>query len=367
MNRQTTFAMVLILTIPAASHGQHSLEDFMDAHSRTRGKPKVDPYEFIRWNAFNRAGWRALSKGYFDTAEHEFASAIEVAKKEASIDKDNRLLARSYADYALALQSQGRHAEAEPLVKWVLLAREAELEADSPAIVQTLNQLGTLYYELGQFKEAELYLKRAVDQQAKSARPNAFEYSRSETLLGLVLVTQRRYDEAESPFRQAITLREQSQGPSNVDTGDALSNLAWVYLQQGKFAEARPMLMRALKIFEQSRGSADPSVAHTYHGLAKIQASQGENEEAETKYLQAIAIWDSKPELDAAALVEVLRDYAAFLEKLGRAEDLVKIKARLTPLQAKYSANSNRAERWYRWPDTTKAPANDLGTRRNRT
>ncbi len=51
-------------------------------------------------------------------------------QRSGRASNDPRLVARSYADYAWALQKQGRNAEAEPLLKWVLVAREATLEPD---------------------------------------------------------------------------------------------------------------------------------------------------------------------------------------------------------------------------------------------
>jgi tetratricopeptide (TPR) repeat protein len=365
MNRPTTLAMAILLAIPATSLAQITLEDMVKAHAKTAGKARDEfAFEIGLWNVYNRAGWKAINKGYYDTAEHEFLAAINAARPSAKADKDYRLLARSYADYAYAIQKQGRHSEAEPLLKWVLIVREAQFEADSPAIAQSLNQLATLHYELGRFADAEPLLKRAIESQGKAAKPSDQEHARSHTLLGLLMVTQHRFDEAVQPFSRAVAIREKGRGPNHVDTGDALSNLAWVYIQQGKLEEARPLFTRSLKIFEQSRGLLDPSIAHTLHGLAKIQSNEAEQEEAEAKFVKAISIWDHLPVLDAPALIEVLRDYVTFLEKLGRAEDLVKIKARLTPLRAKVTMKEGKVGPWYRWPDPT--PENDLGVRRVR-
>jgi tetratricopeptide (TPR) repeat protein len=337
MQRIKTFATVglFLAAIPSVTSGQAPLDELLRAHGKT-------------------------------VAEHEFAAAIEVERPQAKAQKDNRVLARSYADYAYAIQKQGRHAEAVPILKWVLIAREAELEPDSPVIAQTLNQLAALYFEIGKYAEAETLLKRATESQTKAAKPSANEFARSQTMLGLLMTAQHRYDEAVVPFRLAITLRENSRGPSSPDTGDALTNLAWVYHQQGKNREARPLFERALKIFEEKRGSIDPSVAHTLHGLGKIQFAEAEVEDAEARYLKAIAIWDALPVLDDRALVEVLKDYAALLEKLGRAEDLVKIKARLTPLQAKLTANEPRLDPRFRWPEASMGATGDFGTPRRR-
>ena len=85
--------------------------------------------------------------------------------------------------------------------------------ADLAAVAQSLNQLATLYYDLGRFAEAEPLLRRAVEAQDKAARPDPLEQARSQTLMGLLLVAQRRYAEAEPHFLKAIALREKAQGP----------------------------------------------------------------------------------------------------------------------------------------------------------
>ena len=113
----------------------------------------------IDWTAYNRAGWRAIGKGWYDTAEHEFLSAIKAAKRP-SLKSDLRLMARSYADYAWALQLQGRHADAEPLAKWAVATREATLESGANPVAQSLNQLATLYYETSRYREAEPLLRK---------------------------------------------------------------------------------------------------------------------------------------------------------------------------------------------------------------
>ncbi len=368
MNRLILLATVVLLGLPSIAPGQQaSLDDLLRVEAKVSERSAGPTFDQTQlWSAYNRAGWRAINKGYFDVAEKEFAAAIGVARKLVALEKDHRLLARSYADYAYAIQRQGRHAEAEPLMKWVLVAREAELEADSPAIAQTLNQLSTIYYEVGRFAEAEPLLKRAIETQAKAAKPSPVEHARSHTLLGLLMVTQHRYDEAETPFRKALAIREKSRGASHVETGDAASNLAWVYLTRGKHEQARPLFERSLRIFEQTRGSIDPSVAHTLHGLAKIQSNKGEQEAAEEKFLKAIAIWDAKPDPDTRALAEVLKDYADFLETLGRAEDLSKIKARLSPLRARMSANETKLKLWYRWPGSDLDPGSQMTVPRRR-
>ena len=222
MSRPQALALALILTLAgpiSTAHAQSTISNLLDANSKRASAPQSHYKTSIDlgdWLAYNRAGWRAINKGYYDTAEHEFLAAIKAARRP-SLD-DARLLARSYADYAWAIQKQGRHAEAEPLARWSLTAREALMEPDAPAVAQTRNQLATLYYELGRFAEAESLLHRAIEGQAKSRKVNALEHARSQTLMGLLLVAQRRYVEAEPFFAKAVNLRDKAQGPAHPET-----------------------------------------------------------------------------------------------------------------------------------------------------
>jgi tetratricopeptide (TPR) repeat protein len=348
MSRTRTFAVILLAALPTAAHGQSTIQELLDAHSRSATAKKPTPGDLTDWNAYNWAGWRAINKGYYDTAEHEFLAAIKTARRPG-ID-DPRLVARSYSDYAWALQKQGRNAEAEPLVKWALLAREASLEPTSSAIAQSLNQLATLYFDLGRYSDGEPLLRRAIDSQAKAPKANPQEFARSETLMGLLLAAQRRYAEAEPHFARAVTLREKSLGPSHPDTGDGVNNLAWAYHEQGKDDEARPLFERAMRIYERARGESDPSVAHVVDGLGQILRKQGKPKEAEANFLRAIAIWERLPD-EGLSLLEVLRHYADLLEDEGRSAELGKIKARIAPLRAKYTLARLGLGSWYRFPD----------------
>ena len=170
MNRICSLAAAVLISCSGLAQGQVSKEDVLKAHTKVGGAygGGSTASDLMDWKAYNRAGWRAIDKGHYDTAESEFRAAIKAARRP-SLD-DPRMLARSYADYAWAIQKQGRYSEAEPLAKWALVAREASLESSSPAIAQSINQLATLYYEIGRFSEAEPLLKRASSRPRRKPR-----------------------------------------------------------------------------------------------------------------------------------------------------------------------------------------------------
>jgi tetratricopeptide (TPR) repeat protein len=353
MTRLQILAIVVFVALPTASRAQ-TIKELLDTNSKPRHNTATTTMDMYDLDAYSKAGWRAINKGYYDTAEHEFLSAIKTAKRPGL--NDTRLIARCYADYAWALQKQGRNAEAEPLLKWALLAREASLEPTSPRIVQNLNQLATLYLDLGRYSEAEPLLHRAIETQSKSTKPNPLELARSQTLMGLQLAAQRRYAESEPYLEEALSIGEKAQGKSHLDTADAVSNLAWTYHYQGKDDEAQPLLERALAIIERSKGKSDYSAAHILDGLGQILSKKGKADEAEAYFLRAIAIWERFPN-EGLSLLEVLRHYGNFLEEKGRLEDYGKIKARIMPLRTKYIQARAPLGPWYRVPEATQGLA----------
>jgi tetratricopeptide (TPR) repeat protein len=68
---------------------------------------------------------------------------------------------RSLNNLALLYQSQGRHAEAEPLYKRALVITEKALGPDHPRVGTTLNNLAQLYRAQGRHAEAEPLVRRA--------------------------------------------------------------------------------------------------------------------------------------------------------------------------------------------------------------
>jgi tetratricopeptide (TPR) repeat protein len=327
MNRPRWLAVSLLLMTLSAVLAQVSVEDFVRAIPKERNpNARANLDTTIDFTFYSQAGWRALRKGYLDTAEHEFISAIKAAKRLVPVD--NRLVARGYADYAWALQKQKRYAEAEPVLKWVLTVREASFPPDALPIAQTRNQLATLYSDLGRLAEAEPLLVQAIAGHEKAAKPDASELARSNTLLGLLRVAQKRFPEAEAPFLKAVRFQEKGRGTYNSETGDAVNNLARTYQEQRKFDQAKPLFERALAIFEQSRGPADPAIALVLDSLARIDEVRGDLDEAEAKYLRAIGIWDVLAPAGAASRSELAGHFADFLDRQGRGNEAQKLRPR---------------------------------------
>lgn len=287
-------------------------------------------YNHIDWWAFHDAGWRAMEKGWYDTAEREFLSALRIAKRPAM--NDPRLLARTYSSLAWALQQQSKVAQAEPLARWALQVREQQFGPDAEPVARSLNQVATIQLALGRFAAAEPLLRRVAAMRSTRSVEMRREQAQSRSLLGLGLAADRLYARAEVEFARAVELRQAAQGSKHPEVGDELNNLGWVRLEQGKLAEARRDFEKALDILEQRRGVDDPSVARVLDGLARLDAEQKNYPEAESKYRRLIGIDEVLG--DKSRLADALKRYADVLDRMNRPADAARARARLAPTTA---------------------------------
>ena len=299
---------VLIVSIPSLALTQSAVvaQQLSQSHAS----------DFLDWQAYDGAGWRAMTKGYYDTAEHEFQAAIKVANRLAPVE-DRQFLARSYAGLASALQHQGRSAQAEPLARWALAVREAKLGPNSPSVATTLGILAEIEASLGQSARAEKSLRRALSIHDTLDQPDLYETSDLLDTLGRLLASQRRYAESESIFERVITLRQGLIGWAHPVTVESVLQLAEVLFHQGKDDQSLPLLTRALTGLEQNRGRTHRSLVSPLLMMADIHGRQSANAEAEAEFRRALAILDAANPQGDRETIGALKRYAAWLERAG--------------------------------------------------
>ncbi len=77
-----------------------------------------------------------------------------------------------------------------------------------------------------------------------------------------------RYSEAEPLYIRALEITEKALGPEHPDVGNRLNNLAGVYSDLGRYSEAEPLYNRALEITEKALGPEHPDVGTCLENLA---------------------------------------------------------------------------------------------------
>jgi tetratricopeptide (TPR) repeat protein len=200
---------------------------------------------------------------------------------------------------------------------------------DQPAVEAELaSTVGEVYRELGQYKEAEKMLRRALDLRLRSlGQEENLTLAQSLSDLSPALWNQGKFAEAELLQRRALEIRTKLAGPDDLSVAESLQDLGCILSARVKVAEAEMMFRRALEIRKKVPGSDQVEVAQSLAGVAHMLNAQGRWKEAEALFREILDIYRKvfgpRHPLTAGvlnALVEALLPQ----DKLQEAEDDVR-------------------------------------------
>ncbi len=150
-----------------------------------------------------------------------------------------------------AAYQQGNNAEAEKQFSAALI----EAEQFGPEDIRfggTLNALGFIYHTQGKYAEAEPLLKRALAIAEKARGPDHPDVATSLNNLAALYHAQGRYAEAEPLYKRSLAVLEKVLRPEHPRLAGALENYATLLRETGRSAEAEELEVRANAIRTKS-------------------------------------------------------------------------------------------------------------------
>ncbi len=255
---------------------------YSEAQSLAQGQldsleKKYGPFHRDVAGALNNLAQIYGSQGRDAEAEPLLKRAIAILDK-AGLDSVE--VAPELNNLAALYQRQERYADAEPLFKRALAIREKSLGASHPDVGQSLNNLATLDEKLGRHSDSEPLFKRALAIYEKAAGP---EHPAVATLLnniGQVDKVLSRYADAEPLIKRSLAIREKVLGREHPDVARSLNNLADLYERQGRYADAEPLYQRAVTIRQNALGPDHPDLAISLNNLASLYQTEGRTADA---------------------------------------------------------------------------------------
>jgi tetratricopeptide (TPR) repeat protein len=183
------------------------------------------------------------------------------------------------------LLRHGRYSDAEKQFQEALANCDPTPCPELPTI---LNGLGSLYYELGRYREAEPLLLRAVE---LLKQPEADTRLLAAALGNLAAVyrIRGRFADAKPLYEQARML-EAGEGGSGLESSSLLARLALLAQDMGDLPAAAELIRRALDGFVKNGAQDTPEGAKALATWAAILESQGNPEQAEEELKHALAI-----------------------------------------------------------------------------
>ncbi len=259
---------------------------------------------------------QALAQQAFDLAKSTQGSGSPDA------EKSEELLAELQRD-------QGHYAQAEPLLRQLIAARQKAHEAQSPQTARLMAELGEcLYWEAkddealkllretlaidrkngpnegpdtrnylaltlerkGDFDEAHRLLEDAVEITRRTSGPDSPDYIISLHNLASELLDRGDLYGAEPKLREGLALRRRILGPGHPDLYYSLNNLGYDLLQRGEWRAAEPYLKESLEIVTKNMGPENPRLAAPMHNWGLVLQAKGDYQGARDEFTKISAI-----------------------------------------------------------------------------
>ena len=175
-------------------------------------------------------------------------TGVEVQIDDSWTDERKLAAAIAMKNRAERLRDEGRYADAQKLLEYVVEIREAILGTEHPDTAKAYDRIADVYELRGDYC-------------------SALEYD-----------------------KKALAIRERALGKNNLETAETYNNMAGVYSDQGDYEKALEYYGKALAIKERVLGTEHPSTAVTYNNMASVYSAQGDYEKALEYCGKALAI-----------------------------------------------------------------------------
>ena len=279
----------------------------------------------LNWDNRMSDGIAAIKAGQAAEAIQLLLPLAEEAK--TFLPQDVRRVESSIA-LAAAYQYHGQLDQAEPLYLEAISWLEAHPPKNGDLLAVTLDNMGRLRLEQARWRQAEEFLRKALDIYSKTRSAQDPRIANVHRLLGETLLSQGRIADGVDLLEHAVdTLRQASDTPVQT-LAAALRSLATAYSVQGRYPEAEALLDQSLQMIREP-GQNELDRADTMLSLGHIYLLQHDTGRAMPLLQKAVHTFETHDdsrlpsalgELGAAALQE--GKYAIAREDLSRALDI---------------------------------------------
>lgn len=197
----------------------------------------------------------------------------------------------------------------------------------------TLNTAGMLAYQKKDFMTAKDLFERALETLEQGEQPGPHAATTLNNL-GAVHENLGEFDQAELRYRNSLAIIETIQGPHHPDIAMGLNNLASLYFSQQLFKKAEPLWQRALGISERILGNKHPHLVQPLVTLGIVTHIQRKFDQAETFYIRAIRITEHSLNPEHPRLISLYTRYGSLLRQADREEEATVVDRKIESLRS---------------------------------
>jgi serine/threonine-protein kinase len=266
-------------------------------------------------------------KHLFEFSDPGFAQGEELSARElldrgttrisASLQEQPEVRAELMVVLGSIYFKLGLFEQAEELYAQALEIRREHWGERHAQVVPSINALAQIYAEQGGYQEAEELYQQALDILQGKVKPDQLNLAAAYGGLANVYGWQGDMAEAERLQRQALKIREKQLGDDDLLVAATLNDLGGIIFLSGRYDEAQGYFQRSLAIREQALTLEHPEVAESRNNLAVVYERNEQFDEAEKLYRSTITIWERTLSSTHPRLGRVLNNLATLHARQG--------------------------------------------------
>ena len=191
---------------------------------------------------------------------------------------------------AAAPEAKGIDVKVSDLLKDASSRAQLELAQQPQVMADVLMTLGRTYISLGQYEQAEMNLRPALEASLKAHGEMHSTTAAIMGFLGLALANLDQRAEGEKISRRAVELERKLHPEGNVDLAVALYAVGENLINRNQAKEAQPFLQEASELIKKHLGQTNGYYMTSLVMLARSHENAGEADVAEPLYRQAIEV-----------------------------------------------------------------------------
>jgi tetratricopeptide (TPR) repeat protein len=236
--------------------------------------------------ALNDCGIYLHDRARFTEAEAMYTRALEV--RERVMGTSHRDVAQTLVNFArLNLDTGALTGVEEKLERALTIFRTEE---EHSAVAHTLLALASLYHDRGNYVQAELEARRALEIREKADDVPAWQIATALGNIGTYCLDQGNFTQAEEAQLRAIKILESFADEYPELLSDQISNLGVIYSELGRYEEAEAAHLRGLALDEGVLGEDHPNLAITLNNLGVVYWKMDRPADAARTLERALAI-----------------------------------------------------------------------------
>jgi serine/threonine-protein kinase len=247
--------------------------------------------------------------------------AMRRAENEAVTAREVSSFLVGLFEHASPNTTQGTEITVRELLNRGAAAMDEELRGHPVVRARMLHTLGTVQYELGQFKEAARLIEEVLEMRSRELAPGNEERVEAMRTLGLVRRAQGRYQEAAELFDAAIEAAANERGEQTTEIANLLIPRSGIDQDRGRWLEAEPKLARAIEILEHHPEGVANGLTDAVFDLAMLNRKLQRFDEAERLMMRCLVLDEKTHGADSLQVAGDLGELSSIMIHLGRLED----------------------------------------------